>query len=340
MAENQNLMERVVEAAKVEPQRFAFPEADDPKMLTAAYRVATEGIGACVLVGDPAALRAACEGLGFDADVFGYVDMADEAQRAAWAHDYCELPCALFWESMVVRRMASPLYTALVMQALGLVDVTIGGLSATTADVIQAATEILGVAPGSTTISSVGLEMTPHHVGEEGPYIAVADPSTCVDPTPEELASIAIDSCDTLHDLLGWDVRAALLSYSTCGSAVHDKVDRVREAVRIANERRPDLKIDGEFQLDAALSPEVAAKKVGRESEVAGRANLLVFPDINAANIGVKLIQQFGEGQLYGVIMQGFNQVCSDSSRGASVDELVGNIAICGVRAAALKRRG
>lgn len=340
MAENQNLMERIVAAAKAEPQRFAFPEADDAKMLTAAYQVATQGIGHCVLVGVPAALRAMCGELGFDADAFEYVDAADEELRTRLAHDYCELPCALFWESMVVRRMASPLYTALVMEALGLVDVTIGGLSATTADVIQGASEILGIDPASGVLSSVGIVYTPHRsTPEEGPYIAVTDVSTCVDPTSEELASIAVDSADTLRDLLGWDVRAAMLSYSTDGSAVSDKVDKVCEGLRIAQERRPDLKIDGEFQLDAAIDPAVAAKKVGRPSSVAGRANLLVFPNLDAGNIGVKMMQQFGDAQLFGVIMQGFNKICSDSSRGASVEELVGNIAICGVRAAGLKKR-
>lgn len=339
MSENRALMDDIIVRAKADPQRFAFPEADDERMLTAAWRVAIEGIGQAVLVGSPDELRKLCRDLGFDESVFEFVDADDDELRSRLAKEYCELPCAMFWESMVERRMKNPLYFALVMEALGLVDVTFGGFSSTSADMIQAATEIIGTDPATNTISSVGIEYTPHRTGPEGPYIAVADVSTCVDPTSEELASIAIDSSDTLHELLGWDVRAALLSFSTDGSAAHDKVDKVREAVRIANERRPDLKIDGEMQLDAALVPAVAAKKIHHQSEVAGRANLLVFPDLNAGNIGVKLIEQFGDGELYGVIMQGFNKVCSDSSRGASVDELVGNVAICGVRAASLKRR-
>lgn len=336
---SQSLMDTIYARAKAAPQRFAFPEADDAKMMTAAYRAMEEGLGQSVLVGDPAALRALALELGFDADRFEYVDTGDDELRARLAKEYCELPVAMFWESLVVRRLENPLYFALVMEALGMVDVTFGGFSSTSADMIQAATEIVGTDPSSSTISSVGIEYTPHRTGPEGPYIAVADVSTCVDPSPEELASIAIDSSDTLRELLGWDVRAAMLCFSTDGSAAHEKVDRVREAVRIANERRPDLKIDGEMQLDAALVPETAAKKMHHESEVAGRANLLVFPDLNAGNIGVKLIEQFGEGELYGVIMQGFNKVCSDSSRGASVEELLGNIAICGVRAAMLKER-
>ena len=131
----------------------------------------------------------------------------------------------------------------------------------------------------------------------------------------------------------GFEPKCAMLSYSTCGSGSGELVDKVVNAVKIAKEKRPDLKIDGEFQLDSAIVPEVAAKKVKRESEVAGQANILIFPDLNAGNIGVKLIQRFAHADAYGPLLQGFKKICCDCSRGAPVSEMVGNIAISVVRA-------
>ena len=124
-----------------------------------------------------------------------------------------------------------------------------------------------------------------------------------------------------------------MLSYSTCGSGSGELVDKVTSAIKIAKEKRPDLKIDGEFQLDSAIVPEVATKKVKKESEVAGKANILIFPDLNAGNIGVKLIQRFGGANAYGPLLQGFKKICCDCSRGAPISEMVGNIAISVVRA-------
>ena len=129
-----------------------------------------------------------------------------------------------------------------------------------------------------------------------------------------------------------------MCSYSTCGSGQGELVDKVTAALEIVHERRPELKVDGEFQLDAAIVPAVAAKKVKRESEVAGRANVLIWPDLNVGNIAVKLIQQFGHADAYGPMLQGFNKIICDCSRGAPVSELKGNIIICAVRAYAMKR--
>ena len=159
----------------------------------------------------------------------------------------------------------------------------------------------------------------------------------CVDPDPEQLASIAITSAETVHALMGWEPRVAMLSYSTDGSAEGPLVDKVREAVRIAQERRPDLAVDGEFQLDSAIRPEIAAKKVRRESAVAGKANVLVCPDINVGNIGVKLVQNFAHADAYGPMLQGFKKIVCDCSRSAPVSELVGNVVMSCVRAQALK---
>ena len=171
----------------------------------------------------------------------------------------------------------------------------------------------------------------------QGPLLAFGDSAVCTDPDADQLASIAIAACDTVRALVGWEPRCALLSYSTCGSGEGPLVDKVVEAVKIAQNRRPDLAIDGEFQLDSAISPKVAAKKVRRESRVAGRANIIIWSDLNVGNVGVKLVQQFARADAYGPMLQGFAKIVCDCSRGAPVSELVGNIAMSCVRAQGVK---
>ena len=239
----------------------------------------------------------------------------------------------MFSVKSLLRKCRDPLYTALILEALGRIDATFAGLAHTTGDVILAGQMIVGLREGVTTVSSIGIANIPGYEGSEGQLLAFGDSAVCVDPNEEDLASIAISACDTVKKLLGWEPRCALLSYSTTGSAESPFVDKVRNAVAVANAKRPDLKIDGEFQLDTALSPQVAAKKVTRPSEVAGRANIIIWPDIDAGNIGVKLMQTFGHADAYGPILQGFKNIVCDCSRGAPVSELVGNIAISCVNA-------
>jgi phosphate acetyltransferase len=160
--------------------------------------------------------------------------------------------------------------------------------------------------------------------GPQGNLIAIADCAVAPAPDSSELADIAISTADTVKRLLGWQPRVALLSFSTKGSASHERVETVIKALRMVKERTPDLLVDGELQLDSAIVPEVAAKKIKGESPVAGRANTLIFPDLNAGNIGVKLVQRFANGVAYGPLLQGFAKPVSDLSRGAPVEEIVG----------------
>ena len=233
--------------------------------------------------------------------------------------------------------MENPLFYAMVMQAVCEADVTFAGIDNTTGDVLIAAQTIIGLKPGISTISSIGLCDIPGFEGSEGSLLAVGDSAVCTNPTAAQLADIAVSACETVESLLGWDPRCALVSYSTLGSGQGELIDKVVEALHIAQEKRPDLKIDGEFQLDAAIRPEVAAKKVLRESDVAGKANILIWPDLNVGNTAVKLIQTFGKANAYGPMLQGFNKVVCDCSRGAPVSELKGNIVISAVRAAGSK---
>ena len=333
-----SVLDRIYEKAKLNPQKVAFPEASNEKMMQAAYETGKDGYIIPVLVGDADELKKLAAERGYDLSVFQFVDINDEAYRDKLIDIYVNLPGTMLKQKPLIRRMKDPLYYAMVMQSAGEADVTFAGIDNTTGDVLLAGQTIIGMKPELSTISSIGLADIPGFNGSEGSLLAIGDSAVCTNPDPEQLASIAIAACDTVHDLLDWQPRCAMISYSTDGSGEGELIDKVKEALRIANERRPDLDIDGEFQLDAAIVPEVAAKKVKRESKVAGKANVLIWPDLNVGNTAVKLIQQFGHADAYGPMLQGFNSIICDCSRGAPVSEIKGNIVISAVRAASSKK--
>lgn len=331
-----DLVQTLRERAASRPMRVAFPEGDNETMMRAVRQLADEGLAQCVLVGDASELARLAVERGISLDGIEVVDVTDEAANAACCERYLAHPDCRYKPKGAAKRMTRPLERALIMQVLGDVDVMFAGIANATGDIILAGQTIVGLADGVDTISSCGIAQVPGWNGGEDGLIGFGDSAVCVDPTPEELASIACASCDTVAALTGWDVRCALLSHSTDGSMDNALVDKVRAARSIANERRPDLKIDGEFQFDAAVRPDVAAKKVRRESEVAGRANLLIWPDINVGNIGVKIIQNLTGADAYGPMLQGFKKIVCDCSRSAPVSEIVGNVVMSCVRAQAL----
>jgi phosphate acetyltransferase len=219
------------------------------------------------------------------------------------------------------------------MVKLGEADCMVAGLSHTTGEVIMASEMIIGLQEGISTVSSTGILSIPGYEGSEGSLLGIADCAVCPAPDAKELADIAISTADTLRSLLGWEPRVALLSFSTKGSATHERVDTVLKALEMVRERRPVMLIDGELQLDSAIVPEVAARKLKEGSPVAGKANILIFPNLDAGNIGVKLVQRFAKAVAYGPLLQGFARPVSDLSRGAPVDEIVGATTMVAVRA-------
>lgn len=332
-----SVIDQIFEKAKSNPQKVVFPEALNEKMMKAAFEAGSEGYIYLILVGNKAEIEQAIQERGYDLSVFTVVDMEDEEYRKRLIEKYIALPDTRLKEKALNRRMQDKLQFAMVMQAVGDADVTFAGIDYTTGDVLLAGQMIIGLKPGIATISSIGLCDIPGYEGSEGSLLAVGDSAVCTNPNAQQLASIAISACDTVKSLLDWQPRCACVSYSTLGSGQGELIDKVTEAVKIANELRPDLAIDGEFQLDAAISPSVAAKKVKRESKVAGKANVVIWPDLNVGNVAVKLIQQFGHADAYGPMLQGFKKVVCDCSRGAPVSELKGNIVISAVRAAGEK---
>ena len=332
-----NVLDQIYEKAKLNPQKVAFPEADNEKMMQAAYETGKDGYIIPVLVGDSEEIKKLIAERGYEESVFTIVDIHDEAYKNDIIEKYVALPDTKLKQKALGRRMENPLYFAMAMQAVGEAEVTFAGINYTTGDVLLAGQMIIGMKEGISTISSIGLCDIPGYEGSEGSLLAIGDSAVCTNPDSDQLASIAISACETVSSLLGWEPRCAMVSYSTCGSGQGELIDKVVEAVKIANEKRPDLAIDGEFQFDAAIVPEVAAKKVKRESKVAGKANVVIWPDLNVGNCGVKLIQRFGHADAYGPMLQGFNKVVCDCSRGAPVSEIKGNIVISAVRAAGMK---
>jgi phosphate acetyltransferase len=260
------------------------------------------------------------------------VDHTDASKVERFVSEYAKINPD-FPASALKRMLKAPLHFAVMMVKLEEADCMVAGLSHTTGEVIMASEMIIGLQEGISTVSSTGILLIPGYEGPEGNLLGIADCAVCPAPDSKELADIAISTADTLHSLMGWEPRVALLSFSTKGSASHDRVATVLKALEMVRERRPDLLIDGELQLDSAIVPEVAAKKVRGDSPVAGRANILIFPDLNAGNIGVKLVQRFAKGVAYGPLLQGFAKPVSDLSRGAPVEEIVGAVTMVAVRA-------
>ena len=314
------------------PKKIALPECEADKTLQAARKVLDAGIGIPVLVNDPAVIRETAERAGVSLEGFQIVDtthdaVKDDLTKRYLAYERQDTREKLS-EKATRRKMKKSIYFAMMLEAVGDVDATFCGYVNTTGDVLIAALETIGMQKGVEASSLFALADIPGFEGSEGCRLALADCALAVNPDPAALASIAISTCDNVGAIMGWEPRCAFLSYSTQGSGRGESVDKVREAIRITRERRPDLKVDGEFQLDAAIVPAVAAKKVKGDSDVAGKANILIFPDLNAANIGIKMIQLFAKGQCFGHTFSGFALPVADSSRGASVDEIVGDIAM------------
>ncbi len=311
--------------AKTHPKVVVFPEAGEDRILRAARQALDLGLAHPILIGKPEAVSSLAASIGVLLDGIAIVDHTDETLVDGLVARYLETNSTLPGKALK-RMLRAPLNFALMMEAMGEADCIVAGLTYTTGEVILAAQTILGMRPGIETVSSMGIWSIPGFEGPDGNLLIHADCAVCPDPNPEELADIAIATADTTRCLLDLEPRVALLSFSTKGSAQHEKVDKVLEALEIARRRRPDLLIDGELQLDSAIIPAVAERKIKDVGSVAGKANILIFPDLNSGNIGVKLVQIFGKAKAYGPLLQGFAKPITDLSRGHSVEEIVGAI--------------
>ncbi len=330
-------IEGMVEKAKEAPQRVCFPESYSVDILRTAEEVIRTGIGTPVLLGS----RTDIEKLAAEHEVsvlgFEYFDTTDAEFIDGFAEDYIAKNEGKRKKPTVKKLTNDPVRCGMFLLNMGYVDCVAAGKEYSTGDVIMEAMQGVGLAEGVESPSSLGIADIPGFDGPQGQMLGLADCAVTAQPDAGALAGIAISSADTARTLLGWEPRVAMLAFSTTGSAEHETIDVVREAVKRVHELRPEIKCDGEFQLDSAIIPKVAEHKVKRESEVAGKANILIFPNLHAGNIGVKLIQIFGHANAYGPVLQGFAKPVCDFSRSAPVDEMLGNVAMLVIRAAAAK---
>ena len=299
----------------------------------ACDKIIKNGLAELVLVGNVDNIKAKAKELGANIDSVVIEDPETSDKTALFAKEFYELRknkgMTMEKAEKIVR---DPLYYGTMMVKLGYVDGMVSGAVHTTGDLLRPGLQIVKTAPGVSVVSSFFIMMVPDcKFGEEG-MLVFSDCAVNPNPNADQLASIAIATAETAKKLCGLEPKVAMLSFSTMGSADHELVEKVRKATEIAKQKRPDLLIDGELQLDAAIVQKVADQKASG-SKVAGKANVLVFPDLQAGNIGYKLVQRFAKAEAIGPICQGFAKPINDLSRGCNSDDIVNVVAVTAVQA-------
>ena len=328
-----SVIETIRNKARADVRKIVLPEGDEVRTVEAASILKREGMAEPILLGDPAAIRRTADSIGADVSGIRIENPAESEKTAAYAKLLYELRKSKGLTEAEAEKLAcDATYYGILMVKAGDADGLVSGAVHSTGDTLRPALQILKTSPGNKIVSSSFLMDCPNKdLGENG-LLLYADCVVNPCPTAEELASIAVASADTARRLCGIaEPRVALLSFSTKGSADHEMVSKVREAVRIAHALAPELLLDGELQFDAALVPEVAAAKA-KGSPVAGRANVLVFPDLQAGNIGYKITQRIGGAECFAVL-QGLGKPCNDLSRGCSVDDIINTVVMTAVQA-------
>ena len=327
------MIEQVKVKARQCVKTIVLPEGDEPRTVQAAVKIQQEKIARPILLGDPARVKAIAAEKGVDVSNIEIVNPQTSPKAAEYTNALYELRKAKgVTEEQAKQLVADPMYYGIMMVKLGDADGLVSGAVHTTGDMLRPALQIIKTKPGIKVVSSSFLLDCPNKsLGHNG-LLVYSDCVVVPCPTAEELASIAVSAAETARVLCGIEEpKVALLSFSTKGSAKHELVTKVQEATRLAHEMAPDLALDGEMQFDAAIIPEIGASKA-KGSPVAGHANVLIFPDLQAGNIGYKITQRIGGAEAFAVL-QGLAKPCNDLSRGCSVDDIVATVALTAVQA-------
>lgn len=328
-----SMIEMIRAKAGANIKKIVLPEGDEVRTIRAAAAVVKEGLAIPVLIGDEAKIKAMAEEMKVDLSGVSIENPAKSPKKEKYAKDLYELRKAKGLTVEEAEKLVlDPMYYGIMTVKEEDADGLVSGAVHTTGDMLRPALQIIKTKPGMKIVSSSFLMDCPNKsLGENG-LLVYADCVVVPNPTAEELAGIAIAAADTAKTLCGIEEpRVALLSFSTKGSAKHELVSKVQQAVQIAHEMAPGLLLDGEMQFDAAIVPEVGASKAPA-SPVAGRANVLVFPDLQAGNIGYKITQRIGGAECFAVL-QGLAKPCNDLSRGCSVEDIVNTVAMTAVQA-------
>ncbi|OUO78558.1 phosphate acetyltransferase [Blautia sp. An249] len=321
----------IKEKARANKKTIVLPESEDRRTLEATAQILKEGLANIVLIGNEEQIRKDAEGLDITGAVI--VDPATSDKTQSYIDKLVELrqKKGMTQEQAKDIMLNQRTYYGVMMVKMGDADGMVSGACHSTADTLRPSLQILKTKPGTKLVSAFFLMEVPNcEYGENGTFV-FGDCGLNQNPTSEELAAIAVSSAESFKMLVGKEPKVAMLSHSSKGSAKHDDVTKVVEAVKAAKEMAPELQLDGELQLDAAIVPSVGASKAP-ESTVAGQANVLIFPDLDAGNIGYKLVQRLAKAEAYGPMTQGIAAPVNDLSRGCSASDIVGVVAITAVQ--------
>lgn len=327
-----SFIESIKERAKQNKKRIVLPETMDRRVLEAAEKIIREDIADIILIGKEEEIAENSKGLDISGAKIINPFTSDLTEELTLEFVEIRKNKGLTYDEAKKLLLEDYAYFACMLVKTGRADGVVSGACHSTANTLRPALQIIKTKPGTMLVSAFFLMVVPDCVyGNNGVFV-FADSGLVQNPNSEELAAIAKSSAESFELLVGSEPSVAMLSHSTKGSASHPDVDKVVNAVKIAKERYPQYKIDGELQLDAAIVPEVAATKA-QDSKVAGHANVLIFPDLDAGNIGYKLVQRLAKAEAYGPVTQGIAAPVNDLSRGCNVDDIVGVVAITAVQA-------